>query len=92
MPDGSRAVRIYDFVAKNPDGQRQYIEVKVNNSERRRRQVVVDAQFERTGGIMGTSSNAPFSFKGEPIPRSPVTDVWVEIRLNIKLFGQDIKL
>jgi hypothetical protein len=54
--------------------------------------VVVDAQFERTGGIMGSSSNAPFSFKGEPIPPSPVTDVYVEIRLNIKLFGQDIKL
>jgi hypothetical protein len=85
MPDGSRAVRIYDFVATSPQGQRQYIEVKVNSSERTPRQVLVDVQFSLTGGIMGTSTNAPFSFKGEPIPPSPVTDVHVEIDIHLNI-------
>lgn len=72
LDDGSFTLRIYDFVARNPFGQIEFLEVKTNGATRNPRQTRADESFEARGGIIigngAARSGLPFGTVVGPTP------------------------
>jgi hypothetical protein len=71
--DGVYSVRIYDFVARDPQKGIQFIEVKTNGGELTQRQFMLDAMMRGQGGVIGTSKMTDQGFPRNSVFAPPVT-------------------